>query len=131
MKRTSFLYRYRALLIAGVLLLIGVGLYWFGPIRYALVPKCPFRLLTGWSCPGCGLQRAVHALLHGRLWEAYTYNLFFIFSIPYLLAACCSLLCYPKRWRAPLHHFCHHNWVVYPYVALFFAWWVLRNWLEI
>ena len=131
MKQTSFLYRHRALLIAGVLLLIGVGLYWFDPVCYALVPKCPFRSLTGWSCPGCGFQRAVHALLHGRLWEAYTYNLFFVCSIPYLVAACWAQWGYPRRWRKTLHHFCHHNWVVYPYVCLFFAWWVLRNWLGI
>ncbi|MDE7397749.1 MAG: DUF2752 domain-containing protein, partial [Muribaculum sp.] len=26
-------------------------------------PKCLFRQLTGLECPGCGSQRAIHALL--------------------------------------------------------------------
>ena len=41
------------------------------PGRY---PPCPFLLLTGWRCPGCGGLRAVHDLLHGDLAAALTQN---------------------------------------------------------
>lgn len=27
---------------------------------------CPFRFVTGWSCPGCGMTRACTAALHGH-----------------------------------------------------------------
>lgn len=35
---------------------------------------CAFRSVTGWWCPGCGLTRATHDLLHGDLAEAFANN---------------------------------------------------------
>jgi hypothetical protein len=35
---------------------------------------CPFRLLTGWSCPACGSTRASWYLLHGDVGEAMQQN---------------------------------------------------------
>ena len=39
---------------------------------------CPFRTLTGWWCPGCGLTRATHHLLRGDLTQALRYNVFVV-----------------------------------------------------
>ncbi|MGW4213933.1 DUF2752 domain-containing protein [Lentzea sp. NPDC004789] len=39
-----------------------------------LLPKCPFKWLTGLNCPGCGGTRMVHALLHGDVVGAFHYN---------------------------------------------------------
>ena len=39
-----------------------------------LLPKCPFKWLTGYNCPGCGATRMVHALLHGDVVVAFHYN---------------------------------------------------------
>ncbi len=39
-----------------------------------LLPKCPFNLLTGLDCPGCGVTRMVHALLHGDVVAAWHFN---------------------------------------------------------
>ena len=39
-----------------------------------IFPKCPVKALTGYSCPGCGSQRALHALLTGRPMDALGYN---------------------------------------------------------
>ena len=39
---------------------------------------CPFRTLTGWWCPGCGLTRATHHLFHGDIGQALRYNLFVV-----------------------------------------------------
>ena len=44
-------------------------------------PSCPVHWLTGLHCPGCGTQRALHALLHGRFAQAVGFN---------LLAALCT-----------------------------------------
>ena len=49
------------------------------------MPKCSFKLLTGLSCPGCGLQRAVHALLNGEPMKAIQYNYFLVYSGPTVL----------------------------------------------
>ncbi len=37
---------------------------------------CPFLLLTGVPCPACGGMRAANDLLHGRLGEAASSNLY-------------------------------------------------------
>lgn len=124
----------KTLTIAILLILVimaGVGLYWFDPVHYALMPQCPFRLLTGWSCPGCGLQRAIHALLHGHLWEAYSYNFFFIISIPYALGLCWANWGWPHRLRVYLLEKLENRYVIHTYCVLFMAWWVIRNLLDI
>ena len=39
---------------------------------------CPFRSLTGWWCPGCGMTRATHHLLRGDVTQALRYNVFVV-----------------------------------------------------
>lgn len=44
------------------------------PERPGHYPGCPFLLVTGWYCPGCGTLRALHALAHGDLATAVARN---------------------------------------------------------
>ena len=44
-----------------VALTVGMALYFLNPTDYTWVPKCPTKCLTGWDCPGCGFQQALHA----------------------------------------------------------------------
>jgi hypothetical protein len=44
---------------------------------------CPFKMLTGYDCPGCGFQRSVIALLQGNLNQSFHY---YPATIPLLLA---------------------------------------------
>ncbi len=37
---------------------------------------CPFRLITGLPCPGCGLSRSWVAVGHGDIHQAFAYNAF-------------------------------------------------------
>jgi Protein of unknown function (DUF2752) len=46
------------------------GLVLWDPTRRGGPPLCPYRMLTGHSCPGCGLTRAFGSLLRGRWHEA-------------------------------------------------------------
>lgn len=55
------------------------------PESSVFFPKCPFHMLTGLECPGCGSQRAIHSLLNGDIAAAIHYNLLIVLSIPYLL----------------------------------------------
>lgn len=48
------------------------------PSDGGLFLPCPFRALTGWWCPGCGLTRATHHLFHGEIVQALRYNLFVV-----------------------------------------------------
>ena len=47
---------------------------------------CPFRTLTGWWCPGCGLTRATHHLLRGDVVQALRFNLFVLVILAALTA---------------------------------------------
>ncbi|MGH8050963.1 MAG: DUF2752 domain-containing protein [Arenimonas sp.] len=45
-------------------------------------PSCLFHKMTGLYCPGCGLTRALHALVHFDLLRAIRMNAFFILCTP-------------------------------------------------
>jgi hypothetical protein len=54
------------------------------PAQSGIFPRCPFLLLTGYECPGCGSQRAIHHLLHLRIGCAFRENALFAVLIPYV-----------------------------------------------
>ena len=49
------------------------------------VPLCPFRALTGLSCPLCGGLRSAFSLAHFDLATAVRDNLLFVVGLPLLL----------------------------------------------
>lgn len=73
-------------LIVGTLgvITVLVLLYFFNPTETALAPKCAFKAITGWSCSGCGMQRFLHAFMHGRFLEAIHYNYMLVVFLPYI-----------------------------------------------
>jgi Protein of unknown function (DUF2752) len=54
-------------------------------VHTEVFPKCPFRQLTGYQCPGCGSQRATYEILNLNFGKALSLNPLLLFSIPYLL----------------------------------------------
>ena len=56
----------------------------FNPEASLLFPKCPFYMLTGLECPGCGSQRAIHHLLNLQLIAALQENALMVIAIPYI-----------------------------------------------
>lgn len=50
-------------------------------------PPCPFRLLTGLECPGCGAGRAVVSLAAGDLPAAFDHNPLFVTLLPILFVS--------------------------------------------
>lgn len=51
-----------------------------------LLPKCPFKLMTGLDCPGCGITRMIHALLHGDVVAAWHFNaVLLVLGLPLLI----------------------------------------------
>lgn len=59
--------------------------FFVDPSKRGYFLKCPLKLTTGFECAGCGVQRALHELLHFRFLEAFKYNPLFVISIPILL----------------------------------------------
>lgn len=77
----------RAALVAAVL-----GLAWLAlivvadPTQRMLTPPCPYLTLTGFACPGCGITRALHLLLHGDVGQAFAYNPWAFLATPAMAA---------------------------------------------
>ena len=69
------------IIAAGAILL----LYFFVEPKNGNLPKCFFHELTGLYCPGCGVQRSLHALLNGHIITAIDYNLLFILFLPLII----------------------------------------------
>ncbi len=67
-----------------------------------MFPRCTVKTLTGLDCPGCGAQRAIHAMLHGHILEALRLNALFVVELPLLvLLLLTSLL--PDRFHRLRH----------------------------
>src|ERR1700730_15059946 len=65
-----------------------IFLYLFNPAsptNQGIFPQCPFRLLTGWQCPGCGSTRAFHQLLHGHFLAASELNPLMVLTLPFII----------------------------------------------
>ena len=109
----------------------GIVLYSLNPTHYWFMPKCPIKVLTGLSCPGCGIQRAIYALLHGHLYESIQYNYFLIYSLPY--ASAFVLLWLMPKWdsRERFRKVIENKYVVNFFIASFSMWFVVRNVLNI
>lgn len=45
---------------------------------------CAFHVVTGLHCPGCGLTRMLHALVHGDVARAWTMNPLAVIALPLL-----------------------------------------------
>lgn len=49
---------------------------------------CPFHLITGCDCPGCGMQRSVYSLLRGNFSESLQHHpagiLFVLFVLTFM-----------------------------------------------
>ena len=95
------------------------------------MPKCIFRQLTGFQCPGCGAQRAVYALLHGNIMEAVACNVFFVVAIPFLLLTAYAVFMMkkgnPSSTTVRLYNFVTSRYTLLSYVAVYCIWWVVRN----
>lgn len=113
--------------MAGIAVL--TALYAVADPTASYMPRCVFRTLTGWSCPGCGSQRFLHALLTGHPLQAVGYNYFLPLGFAMIGVVCwleATRTRQPgryRRWMRPRN--------LYLVLAVIVAWWLLRNLLKI
>lgn len=121
MHRRSTVVAIWSLLIAGA-----AYLFIFEPGKSGFFPICPFRFLTGFTCPGCGGTRALHQLLHGNVETAFTLNPLLLIAIPFLLfllirySAIAMRGGVPRPIRMPAMF-------TYALVAIVLSFWIFRN----
>jgi len=71
-------------ILIGLLVFFRIYSY-FDPYKFDFFPKCPFLQITGYKCPGCGSQRALHYLFNFEIKKAFFENMLLVVSIPYLI----------------------------------------------
>jgi len=96
------------------------------PSKNQLFPRCAFNALTGYYCPGCGSQRAIHSLLHLNITGVVHNNVLFL---PAVLAVAYHYL-HPVlnrkfSWRLPnIFYMKNTPWIIFGIIVLF---WIIRN----
>lgn len=112
-----------------LIVLFGLSiLVYFDPADH-FFPRCPFLTLTGYQCPGCGSQRALHQLLHLNIKAAFKYNPFLVLILPYLLLI--SILEWKRNSeniyvRKLYRLFCGYKTIIALFVVIM-CYWVFRN----
>ncbi len=84
-----------------------------------------FKALTGYDCPGCGSQRAFHALVGGDFAAAWSFNPFLFFAVPVGLLYITSGIWgsrMPRLRRALIS-----PTAIVAVVIITAAWWIIRN----
>ena len=114
------------LIYKAVLWVIGLSCFcvfyhYFDPTHSPIAPKCPFWLLTGYSCPGCGSQRAIHCYLNGEIFEGIRYNYLLLPAVIYVIL----LTILPTKGR--LHQKLTSTTACWIVLAVILIWWLVRN----
>lgn len=124
--------RNKTIWIAGIgaIAIIAV-LYMADPATTAWSPKCLMLSLTGYKCPGCGIQRMMHHLLHGELAAAIRYNYFAALIMPFLIMLGIGLLFPDTRMGRFSNRYIANKYTGFAYITLYIAWWIARNVLNI
>ena len=116
----------RVLTVAAVIAVLALlaGYYALSP-ESGVYPRCMFRQLTGLQCPGCGSQRAIHALLHGHVAEAWGYNALLLVELPLIALLFAA---YQLRHRYPsLHRVLNSQALILLILTTIIGWTVIRN----
>ncbi len=93
-------------------------------------PPCPVHALTGYDCPGCGTQRAVHQLLNGNIASAWHCNPLTLIAIPY---ATLGLLVqyqgnrHPSKLLQWLRKYLYGLWAALGWFVVVVAFTIVRN----
>lgn len=116
----------RALLVALVVLGLAIAAYALretGGVGW--MPGCVFKNTTGLDCPGCGMTRGSHALLNGRIGDAFAFNPVGMILFPLgMLAVGVEVLGWvigkPMRVVSG-------RWGATVFAVILIGWWILRN----
>ena len=118
--------RLTAAVIAVIAAMAAVIFYAAGdPESTRWMPRCMLRTLTGYDCPGCGMQRAAHAMLHGDINAAWHYNPFLFFLMPVGIAYSVIELTDNRFPRLRQAMFAPATLIALCVVTI--AWWIGRN----
>lgn len=123
--RTKYVWRF--LVAIFVLISGGIIYYLFSPAESQFFPQCPFHFLTGYDCPGCGSQRAIHNLLHLKIKEAFLSNPLLVVAIPFLIFGIYLEYFGGKERHPKIRKALYSKRAIYVILAIIILFWVGRN----
>lgn len=111
--------------LAVAAVLVAMCVYFYFDPSDNLFPRCPFLVAIGYQCPGCGSQRAIHALLHGDIVSAWHFNAMLVVFIPLIVVLIVAEF---RRTRAPhFYRLVNSAAVIWTSAAVLILWWIFRN----
>ncbi|MDD7318525.1 MAG: DUF2752 domain-containing protein [Prevotellaceae bacterium] len=117
--------KHKAILAAAVLIALAAVYFLFNPYSSRFFPKCLFRELTGWKCPGCGSQRSFHSMLHGDIAAALTMNIWLPFASAYVALIVMAMLFSDRKSRFTAA--VTNKYLFFAFLLFTLLWFVLRN----
>jgi hypothetical protein len=103
-----------------------VYLFVFEPGKTGFFPPCPFRALTGFTCPGCGSTRAMYQLLHGHFLAAFMLSPLMFLALPFLLYSLLRHTALVLRGQSPRQNVLPAAYI-YALFVLVLSFWIFRN----
>lgn len=120
--------KHKSIIIAIFVIVIAITIWLysnFNPEGSDFFPKCPFLVITGLKCPGCGSQRTIHALLNGDFINAWHYNAMLVVSIPVIIVMLYGE--WYRKTRPQLYIKINSQAIIISIGVLVVAWWIFRN----
>ena len=118
----------RALWVSLVVLVLAVAAYALRETGGGgWMPGCFFRKVTGLECPGCGMTRASHAFLNGRIGEAFHLNPVGMIVFPLAMVALGIELLGWVRGKPLPFRIKSGRWGATILAVVMIGWWILRN----
>jgi hypothetical protein len=115
-------------IIALIVFAVAAVIYFlFNPAVSSFFPNCPFNSLTGFYCPGCGSQRAIHQLLHGNIIAAAGYNVLLLLSLPVLMYAMIATVYKTVKGTYGNWDLIYKPWFPKAVLIIVLSFWLLRN----
>ncbi|WP_317129911.1 DUF2752 domain-containing protein [Psychroflexus aestuariivivens] len=99
----------------------------FSPKSFNFFPKCPFYVLTGFHCPGCGSQRAFHEILHGNIIGGIQHNLLIVLAVLIIGYKFFVFFRNKKRPQKSNQNLLYHNATPWVILILVVGFWIIRN----
>lgn len=98
----------------------------YDPEKVKIFPPCVFHSITGLYCPGCGMTRAIHALLNGEILKAVNFNpLFFLFLPLFFYMGTIQIKSLIKTGKITNIRINYH--IIRLIVLIVVLFWILRN----
>lgn len=91
---------------------------------------CPLHYFTGLDCPLCGMQRAIVAIFHGNIFEAFMLNPVAWCLMPYfVLATTCSFNSTIKK--STIGVWSMKNSTIFSVIGILAIWGIIRNIIQL